>query len=159
VTIVLQGAVKPEWVDYNGHMGDYAYGIVFSDAVTSFMDMIGVNADYRRDSLRTIYVLEWRFAFLKECHKGQTFRVEQQILDMDAKRFHGFYRMLDEATGDELAICEQLLMHMQQQAGGSPRALNFPPEVHAKLDGYWQHDKEMAHPAWVASKIGIRKKA
>src|SRR5690606_27872189 len=27
--------VRPEWVDYNGHMGDFAYAIAFSQTVTA----------------------------------------------------------------------------------------------------------------------------
>ncbi len=158
LTVVLRGTVKPAWVDYNGHMGDYAYGIVFSDAVTSFMDMIGVNEKHRRETLQTVYLLEWRISFLQECHEGQSFRVEQQLLDRDPKRFHGFYRMVDEATGQELAICEKLLMYMQQQENAPPKACNFPPEVAAKLEGYFQPQKEMSWPSWVGGKLGIRRK-
>jgi acyl-CoA thioester hydrolase len=158
LTVVLRGTVKPDWVDYNGHMGDYAYGIVFSDAVTAFMDMIGINATHRNETLQTVYLLEWRIAFLQECHEGQSFRVEQQLLDLDSKRFHGFYRMVDETSGEQLAICEQLLMHMQQQKNGPPKSSVFPAEVFAKLDGYYQPQKELSWPAWVGGKLGIRRK-
>jgi acyl-CoA thioester hydrolase len=158
LTVVLRGAVKPAWVDYNGHMGDYAYGIVFSDAVTHFMDMIGVDQDFRNKTRQTVYLLEWRISFLQECHEGQAFRVEQQLLDIDGKRFHGYYRMVDEATGTDLAICEQLLMYMQQHDGVPPKACTFPPEIQAKLEGYFQPQKAMPWPAWVGGKLGIRRK-
>ena len=44
---IYRTSVSPSWIDYNGHMGDYAYGIVFSDAATAYMDRIGIDAAYR----------------------------------------------------------------------------------------------------------------
>jgi acyl-CoA thioester hydrolase len=156
---VLQGEVKQEWVDYNGHMGDYAYAIVFSDAVTAFMDLIGIDEAYRTQTLRTIYTLEMRIAYVKECHAGQMFRCQLQMIDVDAKRCHVFCRMIDAASGEDLAWSEQLLMHMQQSADGAPRALEFPPVVKARVDGLMSQHAGLARPDWVGKVIGIRRKS
>jgi acyl-CoA thioester hydrolase len=153
-TLLLSGTVKTDWVDYNGHMGDYAYGIVFSDAVTAFMDVIGVDAPYRARTKCTIYTLEMRIAYLKECHSGQRFHVLQQIVDHDHKRYHGFLRMVDDVTGEDLAWCEQLLMHMQQSA--PPKAVIYPPDVQAKLDAIAGPQRALPKPDWVGRVIGIR---
>jgi acyl-CoA thioester hydrolase len=155
---VFQGKVKSEWVDYNGHMGDFAYAIVFSDAVTAFMDEIGVTEAYRTTKLCTIYTLDLRIAYLKECHEGQSFHVLQQLLDADHKRYHAYFRMVDDATGEDLAWSEQLLMHMKQQKDGPPRSMPFPPSVREKVDARMAEQRGLARPEWVGSPIGIRRK-
>lgn len=155
---IFEGEVKFAWVDYNGHMGDFAYSIVFSDAITAFMDLIGVDEVYRTSTQRTIYTLDMRIAYLQECHKGQRFYVEQQLLDKDHKRYHTFMRMVDAVSGEVLAVSEQLLMHMQQTDGSAPKAVNFDDAVQAKLNGYFEAQRAMPKPDWVGSVIGIRRK-
>jgi acyl-CoA thioester hydrolase len=158
MTRVYSGSVHPDWIDYNGHMGDYAYAIIFSDALTSFMDMIGVDSAYRSHTACTIYTLEIRIAYLNECHLGQKFHVLQQLLDIDTKRFHAFLRMIDSETGQDLAICEQLLMHMQQSPGEPPRAKDFPKNVAEKLALHRHKEAGLEVPEWVGSRVGIRRK-
>lgn len=157
MTKVFSGRVLSEWIDYNGHMGDYAYAIIFSDALTSFMDMIGVDAAYRSRTHCTIYTLEIRIAYLNECHLDQKFHVVQQILDLDSKRFHTFLSMIDGETGQELAVCEQLLMHMQQSPDAPPKSKPFPEDVAERLSQYREREAGLAIPDWVRSKIGIRR--
>jgi acyl-CoA thioester hydrolase len=157
-TLLLHGSVKAEWVDYNGHMGDFAYGIVFSDAVTAFMDLIGIDEIYRVQKKCTIYTLEARIAYLKECHEGQEFKVYQQLLDLDDKKCHVFQRMIEASSGEELAFSEQLLMHMQQSPGALPKAAKFPDAIKATLDAIMQKQSIMAVPDWVGRRIGIRRR-
>ncbi len=57
---IYRTTVSPSWIDYNGHMGDYAYGIVFSDAATAYMDRIGVDTPYREANNATLYTLDSR---------------------------------------------------------------------------------------------------
>ena len=158
LTKVYSSSVHPNWIDYNSHMGDYAYAIIFSDALTSFMDMIGVNATYRSNTGCTIYTLELRIAYLNECHLGQKFHVMQQLLDVDAKRFHAYLAMIDSETGQKLAVCEQLLMHMLQLPDQPPKARPFPDEVAERLEFYQQKERGLSKPDWVSRPIGIRRK-
>ena len=62
---ILSTHVSKAWVDYNGHMGDFAYGIVFSDAATAYMDRIGIDAAYRSATEATLYTLDSRIGFLR----------------------------------------------------------------------------------------------
>ena len=44
---LVDARVAPEWLDYNGHMNDAAYAIVFSRSVDALMDRIGIDAATR----------------------------------------------------------------------------------------------------------------
>ena len=43
--------VLPEWIDYNGHMQDAYYGLVFSKAVDALQDDVGFDQSYRQNGL------------------------------------------------------------------------------------------------------------
>jgi acyl-CoA thioester hydrolase len=155
---VLSGTVLESWVDFNGHMADASYGIVLSDAITAFMDMICIDAEYRRKTNNTLYTMEMRILYLRECHKGQKFDVLMQVIDHDAKRFHTFVRIVDEESGEDVAWGEQLLLHTHQDPVSGPRSCPFPPGIMDKLEAYRAAHRSLEVPPWIGSRIGIRRK-
>lgn len=72
------------WIDYNGHMRDSYFGLVFSLAVDAVQDEIGFDEAYRKATGCTIYLLEDHKFFLKEVKLGATVRVETRVLGCDA---------------------------------------------------------------------------
>lgn len=151
------GVVLDSWVDFNGHMADAYYGVVFSDAVTRFMEMIGMDAGYRERTRNTIYTLETRIAYLHECKVGQTFSVFLQLLDLDQKRFHAFVKMVD-AAGRDVAWSEQLLLHTHQDPVNGPRSSVFETDVLSRLQEVRDTHQILVPPSWVGGRVGIRRK-
>ncbi|SOC46024.1 acyl-CoA thioester hydrolase [Rhizobium subbaraonis] len=150
---ILSATVCDTWVDYNGHMGDYAYGIVFSDAATAYMDRIGIDEAYRAETAATLYTLDSRIGFLKECHVGEVLHVDTLVLAADAKRLHLFMRLIN-AAGDELALCEQVLMHVSR-ADGKPRSASLPGPSLERLMADLKAHSTMERPAWLSQRIGL----
>ena len=62
--------VASDWVDYNGHMNDAAYAVVFSRATDALMDRIGLDAAARKSSGRTLYTLQVMLHYLQEASDG-----------------------------------------------------------------------------------------
>ena len=56
--MIYRDTVKPEWVDYNGHLRDAFYMLIYSLATDAFMDRIGLDEAGRRARQRTLYTLE-----------------------------------------------------------------------------------------------------
>lgn len=151
--IALRRQVPKEWVDYNGHMGDFAYGIAFSDAVSAYMDRIGVDAAYRDSTGGTLYTLDFRIGFLRECHLGDPLEVELVLLAADQKRLHVLLRLRGK-EGRELALCEQVLMHVGR-ASGTPRAEAFPENVAAIVEEDRAAHAALPRPEWLERRIGL----
>lgn len=145
--------VLPDWVDYNGHMGDYAYGIVFSQAVTALMDEIGLDESYRTENEATLYTLEMRIGYQRECHEGAPLSLTTRVLGVDAKRIHLYQEMLG-SDGSRLAWCEQVLLHVAR-AGGTPRAAPFPPAAVSRLGALETAQRGAARPAWLDRRTGL----
>src|SRR6185437_14632990 len=55
--------VRPEWIDYNGHMTDSRYLQVFGDATDALLRSVGVDDAYRRSG-RAMFTVETHVSHL-----------------------------------------------------------------------------------------------
>jgi len=129
---IYQTAIRPEWIDYNGHLRDAFYGLIFSEATDALMDRVGLDADYRRSTGCTLYTLEMHLHFLKEVKHGDTAVVTLRILGLDAKRIHAALELLRAGSPEVAASAELMLLHVRQHEGGVSVA-PFPAPVAAQL--------------------------
>jgi len=123
-------AVRPEWLDYNGHMNEAYYVLAFSHATDAFMDYAGQDAAYRARTNTSIYTLETHVMYLQEVSDGEEVRVETQLLGHDAKRYRLFHSMYRADGGELLATGEHMLLHVDMSG---PKSAPFPPEIAERL--------------------------
>lgn len=122
--------IKQEWLDYNGHMNEAYYVLVFSHATDAFMDYAGQDAEYRARSNCSIYTLETHVVYLREVSEGEAVHVETQLLEHDRKRYRLFHRLYRTGDGELLATGEHMLLHVDMSG---PRSAPFPPELAERL--------------------------
>jgi acyl-CoA thioester hydrolase len=122
--------VVPEWVDYNGHLSEAFYVLVFGFTTDALLDEIGMDAGHRERTGTSVYTLEAHVCYLAEVGEGEPLHVRTRILDVDHKRAHVLHVMLRGADGDLLATEELLLCHVDAAAG---RSAPWPDEVAARL--------------------------
>jgi acyl-CoA thioester hydrolase len=154
--IVYRTTVATEWVDYNGHMRDAYYGLVFSFAIDALMIDLGMDDAYRADIKGTLYVVEMHQFFLKEAHEGASLTVAARLLDADRKRLHVWFEMRHGETGDSLAVQETLQLHIIQD--GEPRSGPFGDAVQARVDAMRDAQTHLPPPELKSQAIGIRRK-
>lgn len=121
--------VQPDWIDYNGHMRDAFYGLVYSFAVDSLQDEVGFDAAYREASGNTIYLLESHTYFLKETKLGDLLEVETQLTGLTDKVFQTHLTM--RVRGDTVAVCEFVELHVTQKP--EPHGTAMPRESYDAL--------------------------
>src|SRR5262249_60184532 len=90
-------------------MGDYAYTIVFTDALDAFMDRVGLDAVHRHATGCTLRLSELRIAFLREFHEGDAFDVRLRIIEWQAERLRPFGQMIDGESGPDAGLSAQVL--------------------------------------------------
>lgn len=134
-TFVYETTVHADWIDYNGHMRDAYYGLIFSFAVDAMQDEIGFDAAYRARTGCTIYLLEEHKFFLKEVKVGAQLRIETTVLGSDDKRFHLYMRMIHD--GLDVAIGEVMELHVNQHP--TPHATTMPAEIADRLAKATEH--------------------
>jgi acyl-CoA thioester hydrolase len=157
-TIIRHSTVRPDWVDYNGHMGDFAYTIVFSEALDAFMEAIGLDAVHRRETGCTLRVSELRLAFLREFHEGDAYEVRLRVLDRQPQSLRIFGQMIDTESGLDAALADQLLIYAKEDGPGLGKACNIPEAIGLMIDQLRDKDAGAPLAPWLASPIGIRRK-
>ena len=84
--------VRPEWVDYNGHMSDFLYGHVFGEAMDSLYRQIGIDDAFRKGG-RMYYTVESHVKHFGEAKVSEPLYATTQVLAFDDKRLHVFHRL------------------------------------------------------------------
>ncbi|SAL87168.1 thioesterase [Caballeronia choica] len=128
---IYHDTVKPEWVDYNGHLRDAFYMLIYSLATDAFMDSIGLDDATRRARHRTMYTLEAHVNFLREIKEGAQVRIEAQVLARDAKRVHLYLEMFEGDSREPVSASEQMLLHIDTT--GDPKAAPFDADIAERI--------------------------
>ena len=125
---LYRGEVEPDWVDYNGHMSEWAFLTAFGWASDKLFRFIGIDEDYR-ESGNTFFTVETHINYLGEASLGDPLRITTQVLGADAKRLHLFHAMEHAGRGDLLATTEQMLLHVDTHTGRTAPILDRPAAV------------------------------
>ena len=126
---LLETSVRPEWVDYNGHMTDSRYLQVFGDATDALFRYAGVDGAYRASG-RALYTVETHVTHKAEARALEPIYVTTRVLEVDEKRVrlaHSLHRRRDDTL---VASAEQLYVHVSTEAG---KAAPFDAPVRARL--------------------------
>jgi carnitine 3-dehydrogenase len=122
--------VRPEWVDYNGHMTDSRYLQVFGDATDALFRRVGVDDAYRASG-RAMYTVETHVSHLNEAKVLEGLYVATQLLSVDDKRVHLFHWLRRTRDDAIVATGEQIYLHVNTAAG---KAAPMDAKVHANLE-------------------------
>jgi carnitine 3-dehydrogenase len=120
--------VRPEWVDYNGHLSEWSYLLVFGDNSDAFFRYFGIDEAYRAGGY-SLYTVETHLTNLREVGLGAPLQLTLRVLDVDGKRVRVFHEMFHD--GELLATAEQMLLHVDTHAG---RVAPLPPTVRHRLE-------------------------
>ncbi len=148
---VLRQTVPAGYTDYNQHMADGYYLVVFSDATTGLMDHIGLGPAAREATGHTLFTLEVHANYLKEVKRGAEVRVDCQILgyDQEAPAPLPHHAYLGDAP-DAVATTEQMQANDHMKAG---RTAPFLPEVLAKIEAFQRRQAVMPRPAYASGRV------
>jgi carnitine 3-dehydrogenase len=138
-----QVRVRPEWIDYNGHMTESRYLQVFGDAIDALYRSVGVDESYRA-SARMFFTAETHLTHQAEALVNQALYVATQVLAVDAKRLHVLHRLCREADDRLLATSEQIYLHVD-----TTRRESCPIDavVRARLDALAAAHAVLPNPA------------
>jgi acyl-CoA thioester hydrolase len=125
-----RATVRPEWVDYNGHMSEAYYVLIFGVATDAFYDHVGLGAAVRAADRVSVYTVEAHIRYLTEAHEGAALRIGTRVVSHDAKRLRLRHEMVRVDDGALLALTELLLLHVDKV---SLRASAFAPAVFARI--------------------------
>ncbi|EIK98626.1 hypothetical protein PMM47T1_01270 [Pseudomonas sp. M47T1] len=147
--ITYQTTVLEEWVDYNGHLRDAFYLLIFSYATDAFMTRIGI--DPQRDQ-QSLFTLECHLNYLHEVKRGAAVEVRTQVIAHDQKRLHLYHDLLVCGQGITAAASEQMLLHVNLRG---PQSAPFNEATVMQLGSIREQQSHLPTPPYCGRTIGL----
>jgi len=150
---LISPTVIRDWVDYNGHMSESCYLLVFGDQSDAFFRYIGIDEAYRAQG-HSLFTIQTMIFNLAEAHLGDRLDLSLQLIDADAKRLHIFHAMHNAETGALLATGEQMLVHVDMAAG---RSTPMPTDLQERVFAVREAHATLPMPPQAGRRIEIRR--
>jgi acyl-CoA thioester hydrolase len=132
--------VRPEWIDYNGHMNVAYYILVFDHATDVVLDYVGLGANYRAASGCSVFVAEAHVTYDREVNAGDALRIASRVVAAEGKKFILYHEMFRADEGEVTATNEVLCVHVDlARRRGAPvpndalERLKRIAEIHGRL--------------------------
>ena len=140
-TTVFQASVAPDWCDFNGHLTQWQYGKIFSDATLEMFSLTDLGEAYLGETGNALFTTENHTWYLRECKSGGSIRVDIQFMELGTKAMHLGLALFDEAN----RLCardEQLLLHVNRDTHGAVRSAAFPEEAVQRIRPFLSTSRE-----------------
>ncbi|MGY2341089.1 thioesterase family protein [Pseudomonas sp. SDO5532_S415] len=147
-----QTRIIPDWVDYNGHLRDAFYLLIFSYATDALMDRLGMDSNNREASGNSLFTLELHLNYLHEVKLDAEVEVHTQIIAHDNKRLHLYHSLHLVGDTKELAGNEQMLLHVDL---AGPSSTPFSAVTLGKLQAMVAEQTDLPTPAYVGRVIAL----
>ncbi|MBX2831083.1 MAG: thioesterase family protein [Rhodospirillales bacterium] len=151
----LRSTIKPEWIDFNGHMNVGYYVVAFDLGSMAFLDAVGMGFTYPERRGGSTFGLEMHVTYDREIHKDDPFVIFTRVLDCDQKRIHMYHEMRHGTEGWLASTNEIITMHIDMD---KRRSAPFPSDIMTTLNRIKEAHADLPVPSGVGRKIGIRRK-
>ena len=118
--------VREEWIDYNGHLSEAYYVLVFGFATDTAMEALGLGEDYRAATGCSLYTVEAHVRYVQEVNRDAQLEVRTLVAGSAQKKLHLAHEM--RVDGEIVATEEILGIHVDQTSG---RATVLPEATRA----------------------------
>lgn len=140
-----QEPVRQEWIDYNGHLSEAYYVLVFGHATDTLMDHVGLDAAYRESTGNSLYTVEAHIRYLEEIPGASDLTVTTRVIGVDTKRVRLAHEL---RVADRLRATEEIMaLHVDGKEG---RTTPFPDTVRTALESLSEVAPEYAGRAIAA---------
>ena len=149
-------AIDPAWVDYNGHLNQAYYGVIFDRSIDQVLMPVGLGPDYIKTRNLSFMTVECHTCFVRELMQTDPVRVVSRIVDVDDKRLHMFSELVHASDGWLSATAEWMFLHVDMS---TRRTSAWPADIREKLDALKTAAATLPLPDRVGRKIGIVRKS
>lgn len=146
-------AVRPEWIDYNGHLNLAYYHVLFDQGVDELFEIIGLGPAYARERRLTSYTAESHVCYIRELKPESRVFSTARIVDFDAKRLH-LFQELHHCEGWLAATLESLSLSIDMSG---PHVTPWPEDIAARIAALAERHARLPRPECLGRSIAIRK--
>jgi acyl-CoA thioester hydrolase len=121
--------VRPEWIDYNGHLSEAYYVLVFGHATDAFMVHLGMTPTYLQQTATSLFTLEAHVRYLDQIPPDASLEVRSAVIGVTGKLIWLWHEMYCE--GRLRASEEVLMVHVDT---GSGRSSAMPEDLRHRAE-------------------------
>ena len=122
--VLWREPVLEEWIDYNGHLSEPYYVLVFGHATDAVMERLGLGPAYRTEQQASLFTVEAHVRYLDQVSAGVSLETRSWVIGLSAKLLWLWHEMW---VDDRLRATEEVLgVHVDTTAG---RSTPLPPDV------------------------------
>jgi acyl-CoA thioester hydrolase len=144
--------VRPEWVDYNGHMNVAYYVLIFDHATDAVLDRLDIGEAYRNRSGCSVFVAEAHLTYEREVGEGDTVEIASRVIGFDGKRLILYHEMTVANADGLVASNEVLCLHVDLAAR---RTAPLPPDAAARIAAVAEVHARLEAPLRAGRAIGL----
>ena len=146
--------VRPEWIDYNGHLNMAYYLLAFDHATDALFDWIGLGAEYAQTTDGTTFTLEAHLSYIAEVGENDVLRFETHLFDFDEKRIHYAHSMYHDKENYLAATNELMTLHVSQS---KRRAAAIPTNALDRLGLIKAAHEGLPQPPGMSANMGLNR--
>lgn len=147
--------VKPDWIDYNGHLNMAYYNVLFDTAVDEVFHRLGLGPDYVKERGASFFTAEVHVCYVRELSVEAPVIATLQLVDFDEKRTHFYQELRHAEEGWLSATSEQISLHVDMDA---KKVVPWPDDIHANLQALADAHAALPRPERAGRQIGIKRK-
>ena len=106
MTVHWREPAQDAWIDYNGHLSEPYYVLVFGHATDAVMDAVGLGPEYRKANDSSLYTVEAHVRYLAEVTAGSELEVRSEVIGATGKSLWIWHEMW---VDDRLRATEEVL--------------------------------------------------
>ena len=144
--------IRPEWIDYNGHLNMAYYNVMFDHAIDELWARIGIGPNYMKARGGSTFAAECHVRYLREIHLGDPVQVSILLVDADDKRMHTFEELRHATEGWLSATSENMSLHVDMVAR---RTAPFPDDIRARIVALREAHARCPRPEGLGRRIGM----
>lgn len=152
--VVHRGSVRPEWIDFNGHMNVAYYVLAFDLGIDALWIRFGITSEHIEKERSSTFAAASQVLYRQELLPDDPYVVTSQVLAFDEKRIHQFQRMYHAEKGYLAATAEWLSLHVDLR---KRKVAPWPEKILQGIRQVATSQPDWGVPAEKGSVIGIRK--
>ena len=132
----LETTIIKDWIDYNDHLNEAYYLVIFSQATDALQTHLGMTVETIKATGFTLFTVATQLRYLQEIGLGKKVYVNTQLLEHDSKRLRIFHTMYNDQH-EALATAEKLFLSYNLQ---HRKVVNFHQAFSVQL-AQWEHQQ------------------
>ena len=119
--------LRPEWIDYNGHLSEPYYVLVLGHATDEVMATVGLGPEYREATGASLFTVEAHVRYLDQVSGSPQLEVRSWAIGAAPKLLWIWHELWVDGT---LRATEEILgVHVDREGASAP----FPDDVRARI--------------------------